>query len=119
MEQKLTEVSLVAPKPPSAEELAMPQKLLDLTQQQEQMRTVMTMLGTVLAVAFAGKTPDQLVAAHAVMDGIIANIENVYNWPDANKRMVYETMKGHQPFKEAIERLNAGSGGITPKRGLL
>jgi hypothetical protein len=116
--QKLEEAPAQASvvKPPTELELAMPQQVRDLTQRQEQMRTVMTMLGTVLAVALAGKPAGELTAAHAVMDGIIANIENVFNWDDASKRMVYETMKTHKPFQDAIKRLDDPP---TPRRTFL
>jgi hypothetical protein len=91
-------------------------ELADLKLRDEQMRVVMTFLGTVVnvSVGAAGATEasastagGNVPAAHGVMTGCIAMIENVFNWPDDMKRSIYEAMSSQHPFSEALSKLEA------------
>ena len=41
-----------------------------------------------------------------MMNLIIAQMENIYNWPAQRKRCIYMTMKMQEPFTEALRKLN-------------
>jgi hypothetical protein len=78
-----------------------------LQEYDQQMRTIMGQLGSVVAILSGSMQPTDpmLKAAHCVMDSIVSNMDNVYKWDDERKRVILESMKHQEPFKVALSAL--------------
>ena len=76
----------------------------------EQMMVIMSLLGACVDNLTAQDTEAESAGkkmTNVMMNLIIAQMENIYNWPAHRKRCIYMTMKTQESFKEALTKLNA------------
>ena len=68
------------------------------------MLSVLSNMGSVVGI-LAGNINENdpmLKAAHCVMQSLITQVHTVFQWDDERKRVVFESMKTHKPFKDAL-----------------
>lgn len=73
-----------------------------------EMRSVLSNMGSVVSILSSGFKSDEdalLKAAHCVMESTITQVETVFQWDNDRKRVVFESMKNHTPFKNALTAL--------------
>lgn len=76
----------------------------------EQTMVVMSLLGACVDNLTAQDTAQDSAGkkmTNVMMNLIIAQMENIYEWPAHRKRCIYMTMKTQEAFTEALAKLNA------------
>ena len=75
----------------------------ELIKTDDQMKNVMALFTSLVAVLASDRTPDNAIlkAATGVMKTIATQIKS-FNWPIERKNLVFEPLSDHQPFQDAV-----------------
>ena len=75
----------------------------ELIKTDDQMKGVMALFTSLVAVLASDRTPDNAIlkAATGVMKTIATQIKS-FNWPIERKNLVFEPLSDHQPFQDAV-----------------
>ena len=73
-----------------------------------EMKSIMSNMATVIAVLFSNLKPDDpmKIVADQLFVGMINQITNVYKWPIAEKKAIFEALKVIDSFKVALDNLD-------------
>ena len=72
-----------------------------------EMKSIMSNMATVIAVLFSNLKPEDpmKIVADQLFVGMINQITNVYKWPIAEKKAIFEALKVITSFKDALDKL--------------